>query len=147
MKTIESIKCVWERDDHGEPDYLETTAESHYGENGANWVHVAPDQLAEVKEKYGSIMAACQEYARQDRARLKAFRAGAWHFEGCYAVARVTVNGTRQTIRTPGLWGIESDSDNGYRREVEEEQREELLDLLNSLGFDTTGHHAEQKAA
>lgn len=147
MKTIRSIGIIWEHDDHAEPDYLETTPESHYGVGGANWHEVNPETRREVTAKYGSIWAACEEYARQDAARLAAFHAGDWDYEGCYAVAHVTIEGTMQTIRTPGLWGIESDSDEGYRREVEREEREELLGLLDSLGFDTTGHRAEQKAA
>ena len=143
MKTIIGIYCRWDHDEDAEPDFLETTAEEHYGVNGSAWSHVGPEERAKVEAEHGSIMAACEEYARQDRARLKAFHDGDWHMEGCYAVAIVTVDGVRQTIQSAGLWGIESDSSEEYRREVEEEQRAELLGILATLGFDT----GELKAA
>ena len=138
MKAIQGIAIRWEHDESADVSWLETTAESHYGENGSAWSHVDDEGLGRVVAKHGSILEACEHYAQQDAARLAAFHAGDWHLEGCYAVASVTVDGTRQTIRTPGLWGIESDSGEEYRREVEEEERAALLGILSALGFDTT---------
>jgi hypothetical protein len=143
MKRILSINVRWEQDETADLDHLETTAESHYGENGANWSHVPVAELLRVEQEHGSVWGACVEYARQDSERLAAYNRGDWHMQGCWAVAKVIVDGTCQTIRSAGLWGIESDSDDGYRREVEEEERENLLGILESLGFDVR----EEKAA
>jgi hypothetical protein len=42
---------------------------------------------------------------------------------------------TTQTIRSGGLWGIESDSGDDYLTEVENEQLDELKDELHAIGF------------
>ena len=51
-------------------------------------------------------------------------------------MALVTVNGVVQTIKSGGLWGIESDSEEEYRREIEAEQVGELRAILESLGVE-----------
>lgn len=43
--------------------------------------------------------------------------------------------GTVQRIRSPGLWGIESDSDKSYFQEVATEQLAELRGILAEMGF------------
>lgn len=42
---------------------------------------------------------------------------------------------TTQTIRSPGLWGIESDSEQSYFREVAGEEIDALIDQLTALGI------------
>ena len=79
-----------------------------------------------------------EAYAKEDAARLAAYRAGEWHMKGCWAEALVVTAGVTQTIKSGGLWGIESDSGEEYLREIEEEERAELLCILESLGFDAT---------
>ena len=46
-----------------------------------------------------------------------------------------TSRGVRQTIRSGGLWGIESDSTPPYFADIGEEQLEELVEILLELGF------------
>jgi hypothetical protein len=61
-----------------------------------------------------------------------------WDMIGILAVAEVVVNGTVQTITSPGLWGIESDSGRAYLKEVQTEELQTLADILTHLGFPVT---------
>lgn len=76
------------------------------------------------------------EYAEQDYRRMEAYDRGDWHMIGIYAVAKIqaTENGPIQTIRSGGLWGIESDSDDEYLVEVAAEQLAKLRVELLALG-------------
>lgn len=67
-------------------------------------------------------------------ARRAAYRRGEFGHQGCYAVAELVVEGVVQTIHSGGLYGIESDSDDAYRAEVEAEQLTELRAILAALG-------------
>src|SRR3546814_5731294 len=62
---------------------------------------------------------ASPEYAAQNAERLAAYRAGAWHCIGIKARATFLIGlgeaAVIQTVESPGLWGIESDSDPGYQ--------------------------------
>lgn len=74
-----------------------------------------------------------QSYVNQDIKRLESLERGDWYFIGIYATARKEVNGTIQTFRSGGLWGIESDSDESYLKEVEQEETEQLKSILAKL--------------
>ena len=50
-------------------------------------------------------------------------------------MAEIRINGISQTIRSGGIYGIESDNGDEYFDEVFEEQKEELKDNLLELGF------------
>jgi len=77
-----------------------------------------------------------QKYGKQDFDRMESLNNGNWCFIGIIAKAKiVTENGTIQTIRSGGLWGIESDSDKSYIAEIEQEQLAELRKELTALGF------------
>ena len=136
MKVI-STKVCWEDDCCMDTlEYLSTTPEEHYGTEGANWAHVSEEDRAKVIAEHGSVWNACVEYARQDAVRLAAWEAGEWCLTGCFAIAQVqSPTGTRQKIRTSGLWGIESDIDSDYRHEIETEQLAELYLELKSFGI------------
>lgn len=67
--------------------------------------------------------------------RIKAWHYDEWHYVGVWAEAKIILSGTVQTISTGGLWGIESDSDEAYFREVEEQEYDELRDMLAKIGF------------
>lgn len=71
----------------------------------------------------------------QDYNRCEAYNRGDWWMLGIYAIAEVIVGGTIQRLRSGGLWGIESDSDQAYLDEVGHEQLAELADILNEFGF------------
>lgn len=67
--------------------------------------------------------------------RLADYESGDWVMIGIFVEAEVEVNGTMQTIRTPGLWNTESDSERSYKDEIAGEEYEELKDILKGLGI------------
>lgn len=71
-------------------------------------------------------------------ARYEAYLNGEWQFVGCYAEAelRNTRSDALHTIRTPGLWGIESDTDDAYRSWCEDEQLADLWAELAEFGVE-----------
>lgn len=74
------------------------------------------------------------KYKEQDRARLAAYNKGDWHMVGVCAEAEVKVvrpgHGTVYTLRSAGLWNIESDSDQKYFDEV---YRDEINGLKQDI--------------
>ena len=70
------------------------------------------------------------KYEAQDAERLAAYYKGEWHFIGIRAVATIKVahvcSTTSYQIKSAGLWGIESDSGEGYLNEVYQEECEQL---------------------
>jgi len=76
------------------------------------------------------------EYGQQDYERVLAHNRGEWQMIGVYAEAYLVVNGTTQYIRTPGLWGIESDSGPDYiEQEVGSQEYQNLVEILAALGI------------
>lgn len=65
-------------------------------------------------------------FEAQSRERLAAYKRGDWHMIGIRAVATIWIKRegymTNYTIESPGLWGIESDSDAAYLQSVYEEE-------------------------
>lgn len=89
-------------------------------------------------EKPGSK--AYQEYGKQDWKRMKSYNNQEWYCLGIIAEAKVQVsldgkNWKQDKITSGGLWGIESDSESTYFREVEQEQLTELKAYLGEYGF------------
>ncbi|MGF1611292.1 MAG: hypothetical protein ACFCUQ_17955 [Kiloniellales bacterium] len=74
------------------------------------------------------------DYAAQNAERLAAYRAGAWHCIAIKARAALLIGlgeaAVIQVVESPGLWGIESDSDPGYLDEVSREETETLRHML-----------------
>jgi hypothetical protein len=68
--------------------------------------------------------------------RREAYERGAFEFVGVRAKATLNIAGTIQTIFSPGLWGIESDSDDAYFDEVYADERDVLRDILAEIGID-----------
>ena len=135
---VNSVCFAWELDSFSTPDFLERSAEDHFGEG---WSHVPDEDKAKVVEKHGSIWKACEAYARQDAERISDFRGGRWCFESCRAIAEVRYEISPGTYRiehlsSPGLGGIESDAGDDYRREIEVEQLAELSFHLGRFGVD-----------
>lgn len=63
--------------------------------------------------------------------RLAEYQAGDFHLIGIRASCDVIIDGfARETIVSPGLWGIESDSPRDYLRDVYQEECEALRDIL-----------------
>jgi hypothetical protein len=75
--------------------------------------------------------------------RREAFRRDNYSFVGVRAEAEITVDGIIQTIVSGGLWGIESDSDAAYIKEVAGEEYNDLRRILKTLGVPTSELPAE----
>jgi len=77
-----------------------------------------------------------------DRERLDAFREGSWHLLGIQAAANVLIplgcHFVTQTVTSPGLWGIESDSGAAYLDEVYADECESLAAMLRAIGVTVT---------
>jgi hypothetical protein len=133
---VERVWIEWLPDEYPDVSWLERTAADHYGKNGRNWWHVQKEHIRQVVRQYGSVKAACREYARQDAERLAAYERGQWCMTGCVAKAEVSypidAQGNRRLERfqSGGLWSIESDGGGEYHREIEQE---ELTDLRRHL--------------
>jgi hypothetical protein len=81
-----------------------------------------------------------RKYVRQDYDRMESLNAGNWCYVGICAEATIMLapredGGLTQTIRSGGLWGIESDSDRSYFQEVQQEELANLKAELLALGF------------
>jgi len=78
------------------------------------------------------------DHAAENAERLAAYRTGDWSCLGIKAKASFLIGlgeaAIIQTVESPGLWGIESDSDAGYLSEVFGEETGILRDLLGQLG-------------
>jgi hypothetical protein len=74
------------------------------------------------------------DYRREDEERIEAWRRDEWWYLGVYVEIDLVVSGTLQTVRSPGLWGVESDSDDAYFRSVASDEYDELLGILGQLG-------------
>ena len=73
----------------------------------------------------------------QDYQRIESLNAGQWSFIGIWAEAHVQLDGSSvvQRLRSDGLWGIESDSDDSHLESVEQEEIANLRDELATVGF------------
>jgi len=56
-------------------------------------------------------------------------------FIGIRAEAKIVIGDTCQTIKSMGLSGIESDSDEDYLKEIEQEELASLRSILYEMGF------------
>ena len=76
------------------------------------------------------------------RERLDAFREGSWHMIGIQASANVLIplggHFVTQTVTSPGLFGIESDSDEAYLDEVFADECASLAAMLSAIGVSVT---------
>ncbi len=72
----------------------------------------------------------------QDYARMESYNAQNWYMMGVFATAEVILaNGVIQSIRSGGLWGIESDSDRDHIADVEKDELADLAEQLEAAGF------------
>jgi hypothetical protein len=79
-------------------------------------------------------------YLEQDEFedRLAAYKRGEFGFVGVRVEAEVVIEGMIQTLTSPGLWGIESDSDKEYIAQVAGEEYAALRDVLKAVGVSTS---------
>ena len=143
---VESIKTIRVIDDNPDLSYLKTSYSDYYGEDGSNWLRLSKEDKQKVIKKYGSLQDASIVYMAQDEHRLQEYYEGKWHMLGISAEATVLIPAGSepptykiQKITSGGLWGIESDSNEEYLKQVEKEQVDELrgyLRILNVKGAD-----------
>lgn len=105
--------------------------------------------LPNVENYAGVDESELRKYCLQDFERMESLERGGWCYLGIIAKAEIWNPRTKvtQTIRSGGLWGIESDSDEAYLKSVGDEQLDELAMELESLGFgDRAIKHAFKSA-
>lgn len=66
--------------------------------------------------------------------RRKAYYEMDFYFVGIRAVATIRIKDVIQTISSPGLWGIESDSGEEYFESVYADEKNVLHEMLAELG-------------
>lgn len=81
------------------------------------------------------------EMRAQDAERLAAYNRGEWYCVGVRAIAEIVIPTSveggwiiKSKIVSPGLWGIESDSEDGYLEEIGKEELAQLYEILRD-GF------------
>jgi len=89
-----------------------------------------------VENYKGELPEDIRKYIRQDYERMERLQRGDWCYIGIRAEAEVTLTGdVLQDVSSGGLWGIESDSDASYLKEIEAEELSELRKQLYAMGF------------
>ncbi len=114
-KFVEEVSVVTLPDESPDVSYLERTPEFYMAD--------------------GIGREDAERYAAQNKKRLEAFYDAEWGMIGIRAEASVVVKDVIQKIRSGGLWGIESDSDERHKRGVANEELGQLDDMLGELGF------------
>jgi hypothetical protein len=115
------------------------------------WLHDSDPDLSWLDQYEDSQDPEEKEYYKRDQER-KASYGNQWEMLGCVAEAQVSRpigQGSRrlETLTSGGLWGIESDSDRDYMKQVEHEQLSDLAEHLNAFGIEVTAeelHHLNQ---
>lgn len=74
----------------------------------------------------------------QDKTRFAAYLIGDWHMRGLWVEARVLVpigggSFSIYTLRSPGLWGVESDCGAEYENAVWTEEASNLREALKAM--------------
>lgn len=113
---IDSITLYIVEDDNPDLGDLDRTAEDYDSGDASIWDDIPEGDKAKLIEKFGSIYAVSEIFARIDQARLKEYIAGELATLGIYAEAKVShpiVNeeGQRRLdkFNSDGLWGLASD--------------------------------------
>lgn len=78
-----------------------------------------------------------RKYCQQDYQRMKGLDSGEWGFTGIKATAEIQLANAHaiQTITSGGLWGVETDSEESYIKEIEGEELNQLRAELEAIGF------------
>lgn len=104
-----------------------------------------------VENYKGESPADIRKYVRQDYERMERLQHGDWGYIGVRAEAEILIpsndHSIAQAITSGGLWGIESDSDTSYLKDIEDEELSELSKQLHSVGFSKRAISAAVKNA
>lgn len=98
---------------------------NHANYDPKNWDHVDNNTKRDLIKKHGSLANTERAYREEDYLRHEEYNNGAWLMEGCVVKARF-----KGLTAQASLWGIESDSDPKYQKEVESDVTSEAVELL-----------------
>lgn len=114
-------------------------------EDAVNWIEEIqirrtemddPDmsRLEHPEKRYRDVedRAERARYIEEDLRRLATY-GDKWAYLGIWAEAKVYIQGISQTLRSGGLWEVESDSNLEYLREVEMEEYGTLKGILEQV--------------
>ncbi len=93
--------------------------------------------------RYFNLGCGDANYIESDYARYEKYNRGDWHMMGIRAAIDLEIPTGRggtisQTITSPGVWGIESDSDASFLDEVFQDECRQLEDMLQAMGLTVT---------
>jgi hypothetical protein len=165
---VESVKIRWEIDENPDLSWIGeyTDTASDYaiiavGEHEGKFVNELRDDDRPVRGRdYRYFVAYAggetpgspyyMKYAKQDYERMSSLTRGDWIMMGCFAEAEVSrpISGDSrrlQTFRSAGLWGIESDSDEKYRSDVEATELADLSEHLGAFGIEVSTDDLKEK--
>jgi len=140
MKKITKIKLKIESDYDADLDHIGTWSD----ECGKYGLLHNKDRYMNEMAYFNSTNAESIEEARRDYKRMKQFLSRDVEMLGFYAEATIETwqdstgagaGRIRNVIRTPGLWGVDSDASSSDYAEIEGQQLEDLKDVLMELGF------------
>lgn len=102
-------------------------------------VHIDRKERGDMQRnelRYFNLGTGDAEYIEADYERMESYNNGNWHMTGCIAKAEVQLaaNGPFQTIRSGGLWGVESDADSAYLDQIRRDELNQLYQELERLG-------------
>lgn len=160
LRKVVNISIEMLRDEHTSPDYLgeyasnpaspcaidrqklgDASRNSYRYFNPSPTLDLRREELHNTRYSKHAAYTAARDGVKRDYERYEKFNEGDWHFIGLRAKAEVQVslNGGKdwicQSIESPGLWAIESDSSLDYLQEVGIEELNQLRDILTCYGF------------
>jgi hypothetical protein len=134
-KRIFNVTIQHLNDDSPDNSYLET--DSEINDDGTLNIISSCRYDDKAITKYGQQRV--MQWIWEDLERLEQY-GNTWYMIGIKATVEIGLKMSKtdyllQTIYSGGLWGIESDSEASYFREVESEQLSELKTVLKTFGF------------
>jgi|GEM_PF-2985906 len=117
-----------------------TNAFRHVDTKWADGVYVRweMEELPDYTTRPEDYLFQDKNYIAEDQARLDAWKRGEWHFVFIRARADILVVrngiGTKYSLTSAGVWGIESDSGADYLQTVFEDEKANLLADLKAMG-------------
>lgn len=130
---LEAVAITVESDDHPPLDYLGT----YQDEPG-------PDDRTIDRRKRGDhrrgtfryFVSEVADHAEENYERMERFMRGELVSYGVKAEATFSVDDTVQSIESPGVWGVESDTGENYANAIASEQLERLAKILDEFGVE-----------
>ena len=126
------LSCLGTFDSEAKSDY----AIEHEPDNSRtlNWFN--------PQETSGDTPRNLKKYAKKNYERIISYERGNWYMIGIKATAEIATGpqagkgyGLITKVSSSGWWGIESDQEPGDFKEIEDDQKAELVDLLKERGF------------